>query len=212
MHTRRPHLVTFKQSRIAPNIGCFEILPGKWHSCFVFSPHCTHRLQPLDVGVFGPFQTATNKLCYDWIRSHPGRAMKIEDLSPIYARALAAGATEANIISSFRTTGIWPYDSQVLKDIEFLPSGTKNRDYTPYEMVDEDIPIGANMEIYEFDEFGECIDFDNLNNTMSIPHPFDQNLASSSQQITVQDLLSLPIEAVDQNLASTSQQSTVQDL
>jgi len=29
-------------------------------------PHCTHKLQPLDVGVFGPFQKAWVKICEDW--------------------------------------------------------------------------------------------------------------------------------------------------
>ena len=30
---------------------------------FALPPHCTHKLQPLDVGVFGPFQIAWVKEC-----------------------------------------------------------------------------------------------------------------------------------------------------
>lgn len=64
-------------------------------------PHCSHRMQPLDVSVFGPFKTAANQLCADWVKMHPGRTMQHTDLSPVYKEALRLGASESNIISGF---------------------------------------------------------------------------------------------------------------
>lgn len=122
-------------------------------------------LRTAHVSVFSPFETAANRLRYEWVQSHPGRVMQMFDLPPIFARALQIGATEPNIISSFRATGIWPYDSQIFQEIDFMPSETTNRAYTPEEIInEEDILMGDNIELphrlsentnamYEGDEF-----------------------------------------------------------
>lgn len=87
-----------------------------------FPPHTSHRLQPLDVSVFGPLQRACNTLCEDWVTSHPGRVMQVFDLPPIFKRGLELAAGESNVTSGFRKTGIWPLDRQIFQDIDFLPS------------------------------------------------------------------------------------------
>lgn len=92
-----------------------------------FPPHCSHRLQPLDVSVFGPFKTALNKQFESFMRMHPGRAVQIFDIPTMVARALEHGATEVNIKSGFRATGIWPIDSDIFQDIDYLPSSTTDR-------------------------------------------------------------------------------------
>lgn len=38
-----------------------------------FPPHCSHKLQPLDRSVFGPFKKAINTQCDYWITNHPGK-------------------------------------------------------------------------------------------------------------------------------------------
>lgn len=38
-----------------------------------FPPHTTHRLQPLDVGVFGPFKAKLKVAFNDWHVSNPGK-------------------------------------------------------------------------------------------------------------------------------------------
>ena len=35
-------------------------------------PHCSHKLQPLDVGVFGAFKKFYSSFCNEWHLSHPG--------------------------------------------------------------------------------------------------------------------------------------------
>lgn len=49
---------------------------------FTSPPHCTHKLQPLDRSIFGPFKKAFNSISYDWMRNHPGKVMSIYDLPP----------------------------------------------------------------------------------------------------------------------------------
>lgn len=38
-------------------------------------PHCTHRMQPLDVCFYGPLKTYFNQEISVWLRSHPGRVV-----------------------------------------------------------------------------------------------------------------------------------------
>lgn len=96
-----------------------------------FPPHTSHRLQPLDVSVFGPFQNSRNILLAEWLKEHPGRTMTIHDMGPIFARALEVAATERNIKSGFKAAGIYPLDRQIFQDIDFMPSETTDRAHEP---------------------------------------------------------------------------------
>lgn len=48
-----------------------------------FPPHCSHRMQPLDVSVFGPVKAYYNSQCAMWARNHTGRAFEIEHIPAI---------------------------------------------------------------------------------------------------------------------------------
>lgn len=118
-----------------------------------FPPHCSHRLQPLDVSVFGPWRKAANGLCKDWVDSHPGRVMTIRDMAPIFNESLRRGVTESNIISGFIAPGLWPLDQNKFTDLDFMPSNPTDRPYTPDEMITDDlIPVAANIEYEEENE------------------------------------------------------------
>ena len=39
------------------------------------SPHSSHKLQPLDRVIFGPFKTYVNRQRHAWTREHPGKSM-----------------------------------------------------------------------------------------------------------------------------------------
>lgn len=92
-----------------------------------FPPHCTHRMQPLDVSVFGPFKTAINTQCENWMLMNPGRPMSILDLPPIICRSLEISANEQNVKSGFKKCGIWPLDANIFNDADYLPSSVTDR-------------------------------------------------------------------------------------
>lgn len=110
-----------------------------------FPPHCSHRLQPLDVSVFGPVKRAANTLCQDWVKAHPGRVMQIYDLPPIFARALEIGATDINIKAGFKASGIWPFDKQIFQEMDYMPSETTDR---PREAPINESANATESEIY----------------------------------------------------------------
>ena len=45
-----------------------------------FPPHCSRRMQPLDVRVYGPFKRYFNTACDSWVLSHPAKTITIYDV------------------------------------------------------------------------------------------------------------------------------------
>jgi hypothetical protein len=85
----------------------------------ILPPHTTHRLQPLDVGLFQPLSTyysiEINKLMDE---SMGTIGMSKGLFWPRFKIAFDKAFTEENIQSAFRKSGIWPTDgSTVIKTI-----------------------------------------------------------------------------------------------
>ena len=85
-------------------------------------PHCSHKLQPLDVGVFGAFKKFYSSFCNEWHLSHPGETLPLYYVAGLSNKAFVKSCTLENITSSFRRTGIFPFNSEIFTEDEFLPS------------------------------------------------------------------------------------------
>jgi hypothetical protein len=90
-------------------------------------PHCSHKLQPLDRSVYGPFKKYVNSMFDAWMRSNPGKTMSIYDIPGVDALPLAT--TPKYIQSGFRVSGIWPLNRHIFTDDEFLTSAVTDRPY-----------------------------------------------------------------------------------
>ena len=69
-------------------------------------PHCCYQLQPLDVGVMGPFK---GKLCmaqHDWMTTNPGKVITIHDLASLTNAAYQVSFIVKNITAAFAKPGI----------------------------------------------------------------------------------------------------------
>lgn len=82
-------------------------------------PHCSHRLQPLDVSVLGPFKKALSVVQNDWLVSNTGQKISIHELTGLCASAYDQSFTRKNILSAFKQCGIWPYSSTVFSEEDF---------------------------------------------------------------------------------------------
>ncbi|XP_031639947.1 uncharacterized protein LOC116351929, partial [Contarinia nasturtii] len=67
-------------------------------------PHCSHKLQPLDVSVFGPFKAYYSNACGSWCKNNIGRVMEIHHIPEIVGQCIDLAFTPANIKSDFRAT------------------------------------------------------------------------------------------------------------
>ena len=101
-----------------------------------FPPHCSHRLQPLDVGVYGPFKRYYSSLCNSWMTSNPGKPITIYDVAELSGTAYQKSFTYGNIASSFKATGIYPYNRDIFSEDLFLPAVVSDRP-APLEQEDQ---------------------------------------------------------------------------
>ncbi|KZR99216.1 Uncharacterized protein APZ42_005006, partial [Daphnia magna] len=92
-----------------------------------FPPHCSHRLQPLDITVFGPFKSALKQAFNDWMLQHPGKRITIHDVAELSRLPYLASFTPANIIAGFKNSGISPFNRDIFPASAFLPSFSTDR-------------------------------------------------------------------------------------
>ena len=86
----------------------------------IFPPHCSHKLQPLDVSAFGSFKRNYPGLCDAWLTSNPNKLISIYDVAEISGEAYARAFNIPKITSEFKATGIWPFNPLVFLDDKFL--------------------------------------------------------------------------------------------
>ena len=99
-----------------------------------FPPHCSHKLQPLDVGVYGPFKLFYQSYSRDWMQNNPGKYITIYQVAELAGNAFTKAFIISNILSGFRATGIHPINRNIFQDSEFLPS----------TVTDVPLPSGSN--------------------------------------------------------------------
>ena len=79
-----------------------------------FPPHCSHRLQPLDVSVFGPFKAALRNSFQDWLNLHPGKRISIHEAAELTRGPYLKAFKPENIISGLKKTGISPVNRELI--------------------------------------------------------------------------------------------------
>lgn len=143
-------------SHIAP--GVLKICRDNGIVMLTIPPHTSHRLQPLDVSIYGPFKTYFNQACDDFMVNHPGQTITLKDIAELVGNAYKRSFTPSNIMNGFLKTGICPFDAHIFADDDFFcanvtdrppPTNVENvnepqpglsqREHTPqpYEPVDE---------------------------------------------------------------------------
>ena len=116
-----------------------------------FPPHCSHRMQPLDVSIYGPFKRYFNTACNDWMMTNPGRALTIYDIGTLSGQAYDRAFIPANVTAGFKRTGIYPVNRNVFTDDLFLPSVPTDREEVPvrHDMQEECVGEEAHEEEIE---------------------------------------------------------------
>ncbi|XP_052756945.1 uncharacterized protein LOC128202057 [Galleria mellonella] len=92
-----------------------------------FSPHCTHKLQPLDVSVFGSFKIHLPRAQDSWMKNNAGKTMTIYDIPSLVRTALPIALSPVNIIKGFKASGIIPFNRDIFTDVDYVPSNVTDR-------------------------------------------------------------------------------------
>ena len=87
---------------------------------YCLPPKTTHKLQPLDVGVFGPLQSAWAKHAQQCAAEH--NPITRNTVVHEYMHIRSKYMTVKSITSAFHRSGMWLIDSSVFSAQDFAPS------------------------------------------------------------------------------------------
>lgn len=137
--TRRLLIMDGHSSHITANVIAFCM--QKAIDLLILPPHCSHILQPLDVGVFAPLKRALASETDAALRLDTGRISRVEWVE-MYIRARVKALTSNNIRSGWRGAGLAP-----LSPITVLDKLLQNRTsaasppHTPPQQTDLDLSL-----------------------------------------------------------------------
>uniref|UniRef100_A0A336MF36 CSON014617 protein n=1 Tax=Culicoides sonorensis TaxID=179676 RepID=A0A336MF36_CULSO len=92
-----------------------------------FPPHTSHKIQPLDVSVYGPFKTKFKIAFKDWLSTNVGKVITIYQIAALSKNAFLESFTERNIMSGFVKPGIYPLNRFAFQDSDFAPTYPEQR-------------------------------------------------------------------------------------
>ena len=120
-------------------------------------PHTTHKLQPLDRSVMYPLKAFYNRESATFMTQHKCKTISMYNVSELCGKAYPKALTPENIISGFRSTGIFPFDPNVFKDHEYLSSYVSDRPYP----LDQDVlvppsPVSGSRKDDVASQFTDC--------------------------------------------------------
>lgn len=92
-----------------------------------FPPHCSHRLQPLDVSIYGPFKARYREAMNAWMLSNPGKRVSIYEVAQFANTAYIAAFSMENAIAGFQKTGVHPFNRNTFIEDDFLSSFVTDR-------------------------------------------------------------------------------------
>lgn len=114
-----------------------------------FPPHCSHKLQPLDVAIYGPFKRFIKVAQDEWMLTHPGQTMTIYNLAPIVQKAFLSAFTPKNILSGFSATGIFPPNRNVFSSDDFLTSYVTDHPINEISTIESSKPPTHSHELHK---------------------------------------------------------------
>lgn len=88
---------------------------------YCLPPHTTHKLQPLDVGIFGPLQKAWSERCEEVV-GQTGEGIRREDVVKEYMAARQKTFEPELIRKAFERSGLNPINKDIFSASDFAPS------------------------------------------------------------------------------------------
>lgn len=96
-----PCLLLLDNHQSHVNLDIIQLAKENGVHLLTFPPHFSHRLQPLDVGVYGPFKNYYNTAAAVWMTSNPGKTISIYTVPELVKTAFNRSMTRNNILSAF---------------------------------------------------------------------------------------------------------------
>ena len=108
------------------NLELLDLAKSNGVHILCLPPHCTHRLQPLDVSFMKPLSVYYDEGVRIWLRNHPGNLVGMYQIGAIFGNAFVRAATMQTAVNGFRATGITPFNPNIFQDSEFAAAEPTN--------------------------------------------------------------------------------------
>lgn len=191
------------------NIQVINLAREKNVVILCFPPHCTHRLQPLDVSFMAPLSTYYEQEVRKWLTAHPGRPVTIYQVAKLFGTAFTKAAVMGTAISGFKNTGIFPFDRQAIPDHLFAPAEVTERPLTEsVQPQDISLRTGATLSADSMDVLStsQPLDVDVVNN---VPSQTEDDPGSPGPCCTSKGFGATPSTSnIDDAVPSSSQNNT----
>lgn len=106
------------------NLDLIEIARNSQTTIVCLPPHCSHKLQPLDVSFMAPFNTYYIQAIEKFLRNNPGRLVTQYQVSRLLGEAFLKAATPTVAVNGFRRCGIVPINRAVFTEVDFAAAAT----------------------------------------------------------------------------------------
>ena len=133
-------------------------------SLLCLPPHCSHKLQPLDVSFMKPLSLHYADELRKWLRCNPGKFVTLFQISTLFGSAFIESASMNTAIKGFKATGIWPPNPAIFSDSDFLPADTtdiKQAEPSTQKVIEE--PPTTEKEQVGKSSSGSSVDKENPN-------------------------------------------------
>ena len=117
-----PALLIYDNHESHLSIPVLDLAKANGVTILTLHPHCSHKLQPLDVAIYGPFKTYLSSAMNSALLEKPGVPITIYDIARLVSYAHERALTPSNVISGFKKTGIFPFDENPFQESDFAPS------------------------------------------------------------------------------------------
>jgi hypothetical protein len=128
----KPVLLILDGSSTHLDSAALEAASEKGIEILCLPANTTHRLQPLDVSVFGPLSTYWATACSRF-RLDRGYSISKYDVCSLFAEPWTTATSVKNIQAGFRNCGIWPFDPSKITISDMVPS----QKYKPNQKLNE---------------------------------------------------------------------------
>lgn len=123
-----PTILIFDNHESHLTIVTLNIAKDNGVTIITLPPHCSHKLQPLDISIFAPLKAYYNSAVDSWLLHHPGKPLTIYEVAGCVGVAVERSMTPLNIKAGFKKTGIFPFDREIFTPDDFLSSSVTDRD------------------------------------------------------------------------------------
>nr|CAI5827818.1 unnamed protein product [Callosobruchus analis] len=135
------------------SIDAISFAKSHWITLLTIPPHCSNKLQPLDIAVYSPFKNKYNSVMSNWMLSNTGKTVTIYNIPGFVKTVMSQTLSQDNILSGFKKAGIHPFNPDVFSDEDFLCCAVTDRDCPQRETTNNE-PLRLESQIV----FGRNLD------------------------------------------------------